>query len=89
MTHSNRLLWGNWFLLLLEEGGKLRHTVTPVCALLIEVPVTLTLMVAFAYRTCSFFPVLCACPVLMLDFTARGGGNTPLTKVICRDGSFL
>jgi len=50
VVHSNRLLWGIWFDLLLGEG------------------VALTLMVIFAYRT------------------SRDGTNTPLVKIICRDG---
>ncbi|KAF9649434.1 hypothetical protein BDM02DRAFT_3113855 [Thelephora ganbajun] len=50
VVQSNRLLWGNWFVLLLGEGA------------------TLILMVIFTYRT------------------SREGSNTPLVRLICRDG---
>ena len=60
----------------------------PICPLLIRAPAVLILMGIFAYQNCNILPILCECLTLILAFTDRGA-STPLTKVICRDGSFL
>ena len=50
---------------------------------------SLVLMAIFVYKNCESFPISCACLVLKPLFTARNGDSMSLTKLICRDGSFL
>ena len=87
MVYSNQLLWGNWFVLLVGEGGELWQTTNPSIAH--GDLVVLILMATFAYRNCNLFPVSCVCLALILAFTVGSLARTPLTQVICRDGSFL
>ena len=89
VVESNRLLWGNWLVSLLGEGGKLQKMIGTFVCMLMSSPQSLSCLWPYSLTGLVMSFRFSAHPVLIPSSIGRDGNNTPLIRLIYRDGSFL